>query len=284
MSSKIKYTFSGHESFFCKALWLKKGYDFVKTGKHFTEDSAVVDLGVGKNMVTSIKYWMRAFGMLEDDKPTKLADLILDTEDGYDPFLEDLGTVWLLHYLLVSNRVASIYYLLFCNFIKERNSSFTREQIDFFIKRKCDETGNTLLYNPNTVKRDIGVLIQNYVSPTNTQTNEDYSALLLSLNLIKQGEEKTYYFNYSAKSKVVQSIFLYAILDKKSSNVVAFDVLMDLATIFCMTKTELVDMLTSVSKQYPDSIQYSDNSGIRQLLFLHPFDKDEVLKNYYTKA
>ena len=25
----IKYCFSGHESFPCKSLWLKKGYDFV---------------------------------------------------------------------------------------------------------------------------------------------------------------------------------------------------------------------------------------------------------------
>ncbi len=25
----VKYSFSGHESFACKSLWLKKGYDFV---------------------------------------------------------------------------------------------------------------------------------------------------------------------------------------------------------------------------------------------------------------
>ena len=27
--SVTKYTFSGHESFTCKTLWLKKGYDFI---------------------------------------------------------------------------------------------------------------------------------------------------------------------------------------------------------------------------------------------------------------
>ena len=46
-----KYTFSGHESFPCKTLWLKKGYDFVKEEKDFNAPEAVVDLGVGKNMV-----------------------------------------------------------------------------------------------------------------------------------------------------------------------------------------------------------------------------------------
>ena len=108
MSSKAKYTFSGHESFFCKALWLKKGYDFVKAEKKFSDETSVVDLGVGKNMVASIKYWMRAFGMLKDDELTKLANLILNTDDGYDPYLEDLGTAWLLHYLLFLQTVFNI--------------------------------------------------------------------------------------------------------------------------------------------------------------------------------
>jgi hypothetical protein len=29
MTEKIRHSFSGHESFYCKSLWLKKGYDFV---------------------------------------------------------------------------------------------------------------------------------------------------------------------------------------------------------------------------------------------------------------
>lgn len=59
----MKYAFSGHESFQCKGLWLKKGYDYVKAGLSFTDDYAVVELGVGKNMVASIRYWLRAFGI-----------------------------------------------------------------------------------------------------------------------------------------------------------------------------------------------------------------------------
>jgi hypothetical protein len=43
-----KYTFFGHESFQCKSLWLKKGFDDVKAGKSFGEEDAVVELGVGK--------------------------------------------------------------------------------------------------------------------------------------------------------------------------------------------------------------------------------------------
>lgn len=58
MQPTTKPTFSGHETFQCRHLWLKKGYDFVKSGKAFSDEDAVVELGVGKNMVTAIRYWM----------------------------------------------------------------------------------------------------------------------------------------------------------------------------------------------------------------------------------
>ena len=54
--------FSGHESFPCRTLWLKKGYDFIKSNGNFNADDAVVTLGVGKNMVSAIRYWYKVFG------------------------------------------------------------------------------------------------------------------------------------------------------------------------------------------------------------------------------
>ena len=42
-----KYTFSGHESFPCKSLWLKKGYDFVVEGKDFNKPE-VWDMDIRK--------------------------------------------------------------------------------------------------------------------------------------------------------------------------------------------------------------------------------------------
>lgn len=59
-----RFSFSGHESFQCRSLWLKKGYDFINSGKSFNDEDAVVILGVGKNMVASIRYWMKAFDLL----------------------------------------------------------------------------------------------------------------------------------------------------------------------------------------------------------------------------
>ncbi|MDR1861132.1 MAG: DUF4007 family protein, partial [Bacteroidales bacterium] len=177
MADKIRYTFSGHESFYCKSLWLKKGYDFVKAGNNFNAEDVVVPLGVGNNMVAAIRYWLRAFGLLEEDRTTEIADFLFDNETGKDPYIEDLGTLWLLHYLLVKTDVASIYKLFFVDFHREKNNEFTRDQLQLFIKRKFSENSYPNLYNENTVRRDIGVLMKNYVMPKQDSPNEDFSAV-----------------------------------------------------------------------------------------------------------
>ena len=107
MTNKNQYrkkpVFSGHESFACKSLWLKRGYDFVIAGHSFNNEDAVVHLGVGKNMVNSIKYWMRAFGLLKaEGELTSLAHKLMSNENGYDPFFEDTGSLWLLHFNLIN--------------------------------------------------------------------------------------------------------------------------------------------------------------------------------------
>jgi hypothetical protein len=286
MAEKIRYTFSGHESFYCKSLWLKKGYDFVKADNNFNAEDAVVHLGVGKNMVAAIRYWLRAFGLLEEGNTTEIADFLFDNEKGKDPYIEDLGTLWLLHYLLVKTELASIYNLFFIDFHKEKNNEFTREQLQLFLKRKNAETAYANLYNENTVKRDIGVLLQNYVMPKQDRPNEDFAALLLNLNLIRQSdsENKTQYFNVKGRSELVPEIFLYAIIDdKKEEQIVSFDRLMDLALIFCLSKTELIDTVLFLVEKYPQLLRYTDDGGIKQLFFLQEIDKNEILEKYYTK-
>src|ERR1700755_2854065 len=97
----IKLGFNGHDSFQCRQFWLKKGFDFVLSGHSFGHDNAVVNLGVGKNMVAAIRYWLKAFNITDGrDELTDFGKLLL-ADDGYDPFLEDEGSIWLLHYYLV---------------------------------------------------------------------------------------------------------------------------------------------------------------------------------------
>ena len=284
------YTFSGHESFPCKTLWLKKGYDFVRAEKDFDAPEAVVDLGVGKNMVAAIRYWYKAFGLNKDVKTGWIADYIFDKNTGKDPYMEDLGTLWLLHFLLVYTGEASLYKLFFVDFQKERRL-FDREQVVSFVKRKMAKAEKQNMFNENTVKKDVGVLLLNYCLPRNPQSNEDFSTLLMDLDLLRQTDKtesledkrSRYFFNIEGKRQVTPAIFLFALLTVKeeNDNSIPYDTLHELGLIFCMTDLEVIDMLKILSEKYSNYLAYSDVAGIRQLQFTQQLDAKQVLDNYY---
>ena len=278
-----RYTFSGHESFTCKTLWLKKGYDFIRSDYDFNAPDAVIHMGVGKNMVASIRYWMRAFGMTHKDAPTKIATYLFDNDEGRDPYMEDLGTLWLLHFLLVNTQEATLYNWIFVHLQQERKT-FDRQNILNFVRRLLLDDNKQSVYNENTIKKDIGTFLQNYILPQNPKVLDDYSSLLIDLDLIRGIDGKTYAFNVEGKRQVPWQIFLYALMEMKGNdNTVGYDTLQDIGLIFCMNDMEVIDMCKRLESQRPDEIRYSDTAGIRQLQFIKNLTKEEILNGYYDK-
>ena len=280
-----KYTFSGHESFPCKSLWLKKGYDFIVSGNSFNSPEAVIGLGVGKNMVASIRFWLKVFGITVNDEITWLGDYLFDEKKGKDKYLEDIGTLWLLHFNLVFSEEATIYKMLFCGVQRER-THFEREQILTYVKLRMVESGKVTLFNANTVKKDIGVALQNYSLPRKPQSNEDFSSLLIDLDLIRQSSEgKDYFFNVDGKRKVTKKIFLYGLLKLKEAegdNTISFDTIQErVGLVFCMQDFETIEMLKQLASDYSQNLAYSDVAGIKQVQFMKDLDVKQVLDDYY---
>ena len=105
-------------------------------------------------MVASIRFWLRAFGMTKNDKPTDLAEYLFDEANGKDCYLEDIATLWLLHFNLVYTEEATLYKMFFCGVQRER-SHFEREQVQTYVKLRMAEAGKMTQFNPNTVNKDI---------------------------------------------------------------------------------------------------------------------------------
>ena len=268
--SKVKkYTFSGHESFPCKSLWLKKGYDFVVAGNDFNSPEAVIGLGVGKNMVASIRFWLKAFCITENDKITLLGNYLFDESKGKDKYLEDIATLWLLHFNLVFSEEATLYKMFFCGVQRER-THFEREQVLTYVKLRMVEANKMTLFNANTVKKDIGVLLQNYALPRKAQSNEDFSSLLIDLDLIRQSSEgKGYYFKLKLK-------------EQEGDNTIPFDTIQEkVGLVFCMQDFETIEMLKQLASDYSQYFAYSDVAGIKQIQFTKDLDVKQVLDDYY---
>ncbi|MET8323337.1 DUF4007 family protein [Micromonospora sp. NPDC005189] len=111
-------SFSRHETFAPRFGWLHKAYSALRDASMgsevFLQHDAPVRLGVGKNMVNAIRFWSYAFKITVEYPrsknsranaagPTWEARWLLD-EDGADPYLEDPGSLWLLHWWLLSER------------------------------------------------------------------------------------------------------------------------------------------------------------------------------------
>lgn len=280
-NDNIRSTFSGHETFHCKSLWLKKGYDFVKEGHSFNDEDAVVILGVGKNMVSSIKYWLKAFGLInQDNETTPFADFIFDTNNGCDPFIEDTQTLWLLHWNMIYTNYATIYRQIFLNFHKERKE-FSKANIFAFLKRKyLDKVFSGIVWNDNTINRDIAMLIKMYVSP-DTNVYEDYTSILLDLNLIKRINKDEYEFNYTTKTKINPLVFFYAVHKLSGgSQVVEFDKMLELALVFCLSQNELYDIFNQLTTINPN-ITFDNSAGEQLFAVKQDFDEFEILNMYY---
>lgn len=274
-----RYLFSGHESFFCKPLWLKKGYDAYMSGTSFSSPEAVAVLGVGKNMVSSIRYWLNAFGILENGTVAPWADAIF-RDGGWDPYMEDEGTLWLLHYALVSRRVASIYALTFLDFRREKKV-FDKAQLQAFISRKCSDPDQKNTFNANTVGKDINVLLHNYLLSEKAKSNEDYSAIFLDLGLMVHEEGDRYAFGETPLARIHPDILLYVLLDY-GEKTLSLDALQEIALIFGLTMTDLAVLLRRIVQEHPEEVTYTDNSGVKNFQFLKELDPAAVLGHYYT--
>lgn len=296
-------SFSGHESFQCRNLWLKKGYDFLTDpdGLEFSDNRAGIHLGVGKNMVTSIRYWLDAFGVRDDSDKTKaseLGDRLFHKENGWDPYLEDLGSLWLLHYLLVSRgqEKASIYHLVFNKFRKQR-IEFTKDHLINFLINYSDEQGES--HSPNTIKTDVGVFLKTYIKPNSKEANKNiedlFSSLLIELNLVKEIEntraenkKRWYIIESSERESLPIEIFFYSILDtnegQNSRESISLHNLLNAdnspGNVFALHPDALVSMVEQLVQKY-DGIIYKEDGGIRELQIQKSFKENEILEDYY---
>lgn len=293
-----KLSFSGHESFICKQFWLKKVYDFSRNEISFNDDLAVVELGVGKNMVSSLKFWGRAFGILSDNnQPTEIADLLF-SEAGKDPYLEDIGTIWLLQYLIVVTNKASIYNIIFNEFRKERNV-FSKEQLHNFLKIRCEESEG-IQYNENTINSDIKVFLKSYLKPDKDEKNsieDDFNGVLIDLDLLKMSKER-----YEEDGKVITLPWYRIESDERGSlpyQMVLFSILNSYpnqktltfrelhrgidspGVTFALTEKGLYDKLIEISENYKQ-ITYTETAGNQVLQFKKIIKPETVLNDYYS--
>lgn len=290
----MKYKFSGHETFQCRHFWLKKGYDFLLKKGDFNDNEALIELGVGKNMISAIKHWLKAFQVI-DSESSEILPLghYLFGEDGKDPYLEDIGSLNLLHFKLVENlSQSSIYQIVFEDFRKKRISlDFSSDQLFDFVTKKLILEGEA--FSEKSLKNDIKVFLKTYQTSTKKNIKsieDDYSSILIDLSLIDELEgvsesnSQVYQMRYDERSDLNYLIFFYAILTTftSQSSISVEDIQREVSDKFLCNREGTEEKLLELENE--GYIVYKQDAGRKEVQMKDSLDELQILNQYYGRV
>ena len=170
--------FSGHESFVCRYGWLPKLYEAVRQdNKLFTGDErAILALGLGKNMVKAVRFWGQVFGLLQVQRGlannTELARRLLDRDTGIDPYLEDLGSLWRLHWIVTAHAGLGAWVT---TFLELQDTQITRDRLIDVVRSRAVAARGSVTQRTATTHVDILLRTYDWARFEATTSGEDAS-------------------------------------------------------------------------------------------------------------
>lgn len=273
--------FGRHETFRLRFSWLPKGYqEFHKDRGVFERDESTVKLGVGKNMVSSIRHWMRATQVLnEQNELSELAHYIFDEDKGADPYLEDEATIWLLHWLLCTNpNQATTWFWFFNKYVAsefDTNSMLT--SLEAFVVEELNSKPSSV-----TLKNDCALLTRMYASSdddSKAQLDEVLDSPMSLLGLINRIDAKRFSAELNVRKDLSLGVFGFAVAETinfhismgargtvqtknlmySNNNVAA------VAAVFRLTESDFMNKLERLQQSYSDLFEIRDTAGISQI-------------------
>jgi hypothetical protein len=275
-------TFSGHETFTLRHGWLAKAVDAVqKDAGAFNNEDAMVDLGVGKNMVRSIRHWALATGVLAETPAsrgaslyvTELGKLLLDEESGVDRFNEDPNTLWLIHWKLCTNERRSTTWFWAFNLLT--SIDFTRDGLQDLLNMELQRRS---LSGPSegSLKRDVDCFVRCYVRDSSGKVSEDaLECPLADISLIHSSSDRTLFsFNRGPQPSLSDAMFRFALMEywestRPEQETIAFSELAfgwgSPGLVFKLDELSLMTRLERLNDLTNGELSYADTAGLRQV-------------------
>lgn len=295
--------FGRHETFPLRYAWLTKGFGAAMDEPDIFRrpDDAMVRLGVGRNMVNAILYWLQAACLVTCDDgeatPTAIGEAILGTAG--DTYLEDQATLWILHWLIASNAArATGFFWFFNRFSMPR---FTDAELlsgltDFVRNELKLERSNS------TLKSDVSTLLRMYapaVDPTDKRSRklvEDHLDTLMSqLALVEKPGKLREYRSLRVSRPFLPPIALHLALanrfgDGAESAIPVRELLYAEGTnaapgaVFRLSEEGLMAALNAVLLGWPGQYELRDTAGIHQLYRIgDAIAPADILRGYYSR-
>lgn len=223
MTAAARPRFSGHESFACRYAWLPKAVAWLQSDPEALsdDDDAMGALGLGKNMVRSLRFWLEVFDVAESqDRRWRLTDFgaAVFGADGLDPFLERAETQWLLHWKVTTQADRPLFAWRHV-FYRRHRPDFTRAELLYELQRESRLAG--FEHSDVTLRQHIDVFLHSYVSTARDGAPEDtLDGPLIDLALIRPAGRRTseegrleHVYTLATRGRPPASVVEYAILE-----------------------------------------------------------------------
>lgn len=287
----VNFRFSGHETFPCRYSWLPKAYAALSANPRLfnNEDDAMVELGVGKNMVRAIRFWAQATGIakLEKNEGYRITEFgnSLFTKNGFDPFIEDIRTLWLIHWKLSTNIEEPLFAW---DFLLNRwqNPDITRESVIQAFKKEAERLGRNL--SMVTLEQHFDTFLHTYVPTRGCKGDvqeDNLDCPLVELELItKVGEhridtsgrrEPVFSFRREVKEDITPELFFYCIDDfwktrRKTEQTLSFrDISVAHGSpgqLFKLPEADIRERLETIEVDSHDAFRYRESASIQQIV------------------
>jgi len=277
-----------HETFAPRYGWLTKGYaNCIEDREVFKDEKGVVALGVGKNMVRSIRFWCLFLGLLsvaEKGKliPTALGEKLIGVKDpetakmdwksGWDPYLEDEASLWLLHWQIFTHPEMAVSWPLVFNF--SALQTFAQKELCAGIIKVASDDERLGTLSPNSYNKDAACILHMYRPPADG--DGEIHCPFNSLGLIERTQEKGQFrFSVKERHNLPSLIFLAACFSFVESSGISGKTV-NLSTIaydndspgvaFKLSETECGKLLDQAVYRFED-LHFIESAGTWQLHF-----------------
>lgn len=267
-------------------------------------------------MVDSIRHWCRVSGLIEEARghheqlvmptgekrishrrgqfvPTDFGESIFG-KDGFDPYLDDPATLWLIHWQIATNtNQATSWYWAF-NVL--RGNHFTPQAFAKEVYKWARQQKESMRsVSDNTLHRDVNCFIRTYCQSRHIAnaalTEETFDCPLVELNLIAELQDSDRYeFQRGAKETLPIEIVTWA-LDKfwksrfSRRNSLSFSDLMYAPSspgrVFRLDEDTLTTYLENLKKLTNEKLEYDETAGLKQIFRHRDLNQKELLKKYY---
>lgn len=214
--------FRGHETFAIRKGWLTKGLrNVIASPDVFVskEVNPMDSLGIGSNMVKALRYWLQVTGLTSEpnfgrryQKLTDLGNIIYNN----DRYIEEIGTLWLIHYSIASNKNdATSWYIFFNEFdLSEFSEDDFAKRVKKFISMSDEEID---MPSERAVSDDFKCIISTYYSKKNllSDPEDNIECPLTELRLISFLEVKNHeriFQKESPKAEDIPALIVLAVI------------------------------------------------------------------------